>query len=73
MQKYKETCIADDFEGWDGDTIYELDDGTKWELASYSYSYTYSFRPRAIIWRDGGRYLLEVQGMNDKQEVREVF
>jgi len=32
MQKHKDSCIADDFEGWDGDTVYELDDGSKWEL-----------------------------------------
>lgn len=73
MQKYKDSCIDDDFEGWNGDTIYELADGSKWELTSYTYSYTYSYRPRAIIWQDGGRYLLEVEGMADKQEVREVF
>jgi hypothetical protein len=73
MQKYKDLCISGDFEGWDGDTVYKLDDGSKWELVSYNYSYSYSYRPRAIIWRDGGRYYLEVQNMNDKKEVREVW
>ena len=72
MQKYIDSHIEDDFEGWDGDTIYELDDGSKWELVSYAYFYTYSYRPEAIIWRDGGKYYLEVKGMKDKQEVREV-
>ena len=72
MQKYKESYIAEEFEGWDGDTVYELDDGSKWELASYTYSYSYSYRPKAIIWREGGRYYLEVATMKDKQEVREV-
>ena len=72
MQKYKDSYISDEFEGWDGDTVYELDDGTKWELASYTYSYSYSYRPKAIIWRDGGRYYLEVANMSGKQEVRQV-
>jgi len=72
MQKYKDSHISGDFEGWDGDCIYELDDGSKWELASYKYSYSYNYRPRAIIWRDCGRYYLEVANMSDKQEVREV-
>jgi len=72
MQKYKDTYISDEFEGWDGDTIYELDDGTNWELVSYVYSYSYSYRPQATIWRDGGRYYLEVENMSDKQEVRQV-
>ena len=72
MQKYKDTYIEDDFEGWDGDTIYKLDDGSEWELVSYTYSYTYSYRPKAVIWRDGGSYYLEVAGMSNKQKVREV-
>jgi hypothetical protein len=73
MQKHKGSCISGDFEGWHGDKAYELDDGSKWELVSYTYAYSYSYRPRAIIWRDGGRHYLEVQNMNDKQEVREVW
>ena len=72
MQKYKDTYISDEFEGWDGDTVYELDDGSKWKLVSYAYSYTYSYHPKAIIWRDGGRYYLEVANMPDKQEVRQM-
>lgn len=72
MQKYKESYINDEFEGWDGDTVYELDDGSKWELASYTYSYSYSYRPRATVWRDGSRYYLEVASMSDKKEVRQV-
>ena len=35
MQKIKDCYIVDDFEGWDGDAVYELDDGSKWELVSY--------------------------------------
>ena len=73
MQKYKDSYITDEFEGWDGDAVYELDDGSKWKLASYTYSYSYSYRPRAKIWRDGGRYYLEVETMSDKQEVNEVW
>jgi hypothetical protein len=63
MQKYRSTYISDEFEGWDGDTVYELDDGTKWKLATYQYKYVYKYRPKATLWRDGGRYYLEVDGM----------
>lgn len=73
MQKHKESYITDEFDGWDGDKVYELDDGSKWELVSYTYSYSYSYRPKAIVWRDGGRYYLEVANMPEKQEVREVW
>jgi len=72
MQKYLESYITDEFEGWDGDTVYELDNGSEWELVSYIYSYSYSYRPKAIIWQDGGKFFLEVQNMKDKKEVRKV-
>ncbi|MFT6909502.1 MAG: hypothetical protein ACJAS1_006223 [Oleiphilaceae bacterium] len=72
MQKCKDSYIYAEFEGWDVDFIYELDDGSKWELTSNTYSIYYSYRPKAIVWRDGGRYYLEVANMSGKQEVRQV-
>ncbi len=63
MQKVRDTYISDEFEGWDGDTVYGLDDGTRWKLAIYQYKYVYKYRPKATLWRDGGWYYLEVDGM----------
>lgn len=73
MQLYMESRIVDEFEGWDGDAVYELDNGSKWELASYTYSYRYKYRPKAKIWRDGSKYLLEVDGMSGKKAVRRIY
>lgn len=72
MDKYVDSYISGDFEGWDGDAVYALDDGSRWELVNYSYLYAYQFRPRTIVWRDGDRFFMEVQGMQDRQEVQEV-
>lgn len=72
MQKYIDSYIVGDFEGWDGDAVYELDDGSRWELASYRYVYVFRYHPHVIVWREGARYYLEVEGMPDKQEVRAV-
>jgi len=72
MQTIKDSCITDEFEGWDEDLIYEFDDGSKWKLVSFHYSYTYSYRPRAKIKTDGIRFFLEVEGMGDPVEVEEV-
>lgn len=72
MNKYLDSYICGDFEGWDGDAVYELDDGSRWELVAYNYLPAYSYRPRTIVWRDGTRYFLEVQGMKDRPEVQEV-
>lgn len=69
MQKYRQSRIAGEFSGWNAETIYQLDDGTKWKLVRYQYRYKYKYRPRAIIWRDGGRYYLEVDGMDKAVQV----
>ncbi len=39
MEKIRETRISGEFNGWDGETVYELDDGSRWELAQYRYEY----------------------------------
>ncbi len=72
MQKIKDSYTVDDLEGWDGDAVYELDGGSKWELVSYTYSYTYKYRPRARVWRDGSRHYLEIDGVREKNEVRDI-
>ena len=72
MRKLRDSHIVGDFEGWDGDKVYELDDGSRWELTLYQYKYVYRHRPRVRIWQDGGRYLFDVEGMNGKVEVRAV-
>jgi len=64
-----DSYIVDDFEGWDGDAVYELDNGTKWRLAHYKYEYHYIYRPKAKIWQSGTKYFLEVEGMDEKVEV----
>ena len=38
--------------GWDGDTVVELTDGSKWKQAEYYYEYRYAYRPEAVIERD---------------------
>ncbi len=69
MNLYKEKRIANDFNGWDGDAIFELTDGSRWQQKKYKYKYKYKHRPKAKIWKDGSRYYLEVDCMNEKIEV----
>jgi len=70
MRLVYDSHISGEFEGWDGDKVYLLDNGSRWEMTSYRYSYRYSYRPRAQIWDDGGQFLLEVDGMSEKVRVR---
>lgn len=69
MEKIYESRIIDEFEGWDGDKTYELDNGSIWKLASYKYQYRYKYRPKAAIYRNNGSYYLEVEGMGEALRV----
>jgi hypothetical protein len=62
--------IAGEFEGWDGETTFTLGNGDVWEQVHYAYRYHYAYHPHVRIWLDSGRYLLDVDGMNDTLEIR---
>jgi len=64
-----ESRIEGNFNGWNGDTIYELTNGQKWKQARYQYKYSYKFRPIAKIWKEGSRYYMEVDNSGDFVEV----
>lgn len=72
MRVIYDSRIEGEFEGWDGDRIYELTNGTRWQQVRYKYRYKYKYRPRAkIIEQNGGKYL-EVEGMDESIRVRRV-
>jgi hypothetical protein len=58
-----ETCIDDDFEGWDGETIFKLCNGQIWQQSEYAYTYHYAYRPDVIIYKSGSGYRLKVEGV----------
>ena len=60
------------FKGWKRSNIHCLDRGSRrfWKQVAPRYRYTYSYRPRARIVREGSRYYLEVDVMDERVEVR---
>jgi len=48
-----QACIQGTFYGFDGDTIFALDDGTFWLQAEYKYWYHYEYQPEVEIISDG--------------------
>lgn len=50
------------------DTVFEFHGGSKWQQAEYKYHYAYM--PNAKVFKDRGRFFLEVEGMNEVIEVR---
>ena len=65
-----ESKIDGEFTGWTGDGTYKLMNGQEWEQARYKYRYRYAYCPEARVVQEGGRYWLEVEGMDDRILVR---
>ena len=70
MEMVTESRIAGAFRGWRGRGVYKLANGQVWKQVHYKYSYHYAYRPKAVVWRDGSAYYLEVEGMSDMIKVR---
>jgi hypothetical protein len=54
--------------GWEGQTLVRLTDGSVWEQAEYWYEYQYAYRPKATIRSDK----MLVEGMSKEIPVRRL-
>jgi hypothetical protein len=45
-----ESTISGEIEGWDGETIFKLENGQIWQQAEYDYTYFYAYRPDVTIY-----------------------
>ena len=45
-----ESRIDGDFNGWDKDKVYKLENGDVWQQSSYHYEYKYAYNPEVIIY-----------------------
>lgn len=61
--------ISGAWNGWDGDTVVELTDGSRWKQTEYHYEYRYAYRPEVVIERDR----MMVAGMRRAVRVTRVF
>ncbi len=70
LNDYAEVCETDaikckvmnDFRGWSGDTIFELENGEWWKQDEYEFKYFYSYRPEVLIAKVGDSHFLNVKG-----------
>jgi tetratricopeptide (TPR) repeat protein len=69
-----ETHITGEFNGWDGETIYKMDNGSIWEQSVYRYHYHYAYHPRVLIYQSAsGTCHIKVDGDDDEGvDVRRV-
>lgn len=54
--------VVNDFNGWSGSTIFQLDNGQVWEQAEYSYMYKYEYLPEILIVEIDGINMLHIDG-----------
>jgi hypothetical protein len=65
-----ESSIAGEFEGWEGDTVFVLNNGQVWQQDSYAYMYKYAYQPEVTIIPVQGRYVMLVDGVDEYVFVR---
>jgi hypothetical protein len=63
---FLETHIDGDFEGWDDNKIYKLDNGQVWQQSSYHYYYHYAYHPEVVVYKSHGRWRMVVKGDSDE-------
>ncbi len=61
--------VEGDFEGWEGDTIFKLDNGQIWQQANYAYMYHYAYHPEVMIINANGSWKLKVEDVDEMIEV----
>jgi hypothetical protein len=67
-----ESRIDGEFNGWDGETIFKLQNGQIWQQSSYAYMYHYAFAPKLVIFRSGPLYKMQVEGVSGSIYVRRL-
>lgn len=64
--------MAGEFTGWEGDTVFVLDNGQVWQQATYSYRYHHAYRPRVTIVPTPQGHLMQVEGVDATILVRQI-
>ena len=59
-----ESRIDGEFEGWEGETIFKLQNGEIWQQVSYAYTYHYAYGPEVLIYKSGSVYKMKVDGVD---------
>lgn len=66
-----ESQINGEFNGWEGETEYQLTNGEVWKQCTYNYEYTYAYMPDVLIYSAGGGYKMQVEGTTaDVQRIK---
>jgi hypothetical protein len=62
LSRVFEGQLADAFEGWLGESEYELTNGQVWRQRAYKYEYKYVYRPHVVIYPGPSGTVMDVEG-----------
>src|SRR5260221_11903875 len=62
--------IDGEFKGWEGETVFKLQNGQTWQQATYGYKYNYAFSPKVLIYQTGDVFCMKVEGVDEDLVVR---
>lgn len=60
--------VDGEWNGWDGDTVVKLTDGSVWRQTEHHYEYRYAYRPEVLL--SGDR--MHVEGMREAVRVARI-
>jgi hypothetical protein len=67
-----ESTISGEIEGWDGETIFKLDNGQIWQQAEYDYNYFYAYRPDVTIYQANAGCRMKVEDETETVLVKRI-
>jgi hypothetical protein len=67
-----ESTISGEIEGWEGETIFKLDNGQIWQQAAYDYTYFYAYRPDITIYQTSAGCRMRVEDETDTVLVKRI-
>jgi hypothetical protein len=67
-----ESAISGSVQGWDGETIFKLDNGQIWQQAEYDYTYFYEYHPDVTIYQTQGGCRMKVEDEDETIIVKRI-
>lgn len=67
-----ESSITGEFHGWDGETIFKLDNGQIWQQAEYDYDYDYEYHPDVTIYETSAGCRMKVEDDDETILVKRI-
>ncbi len=67
-----ESRIDGEFSGWNGNTIFKLQNGQIWQQVEYSYKYAYKYCPKVKIINSSNGWVMQVDGIDKTIRVKRL-